>query len=163
MPKLKPSKIRRGDFIVHSAYGVGRFEGLEEQTELNEVRAPPAIDLAFSSPTRHRRPSRVAWRPPPWRQALYAALLCLAASVQVFLAIAIVELATIKNTYGDGELSVHELRAGSTNPFSSRALPSRAPSRSVSMWGWFGKSWCTTMSSFPRVPLSMVTATWPFP
>ena len=25
--KLKPSKIRAGDFIVHSAYGIGRFEG----------------------------------------------------------------------------------------------------------------------------------------
>mmetsp|Transcript_31408 Transcript_31408/g.98457 ORF Transcript_31408/g.98457 Transcript_31408/m.98457 type:complete len:576 (-) Transcript_31408:63-1790(-) len=27
---LKPSKIRKGDFVVHSAYGIGRFDGVFE-------------------------------------------------------------------------------------------------------------------------------------
>jgi len=28
--KLKPSKIRKGDFIVHASYGIGRFDGVFE-------------------------------------------------------------------------------------------------------------------------------------
>lgn len=37
MPKLKPSKIRRGDFIVHSAYGVGRFEGVYNNPRIGKM------------------------------------------------------------------------------------------------------------------------------
>ena len=61
--------------------------------------------------------------------------------------------------------AVHELLAGVTKPRSSRALPSRASSRSVSMWGWFGKSWCTTMPIGPitliRPTPTMSTDHWP--
>ena len=33
LPKLKPSKIRRGDYIVHQDYGIGRFEGLHQMRQ----------------------------------------------------------------------------------------------------------------------------------
>ena len=50
---LKPSKIRKGDFVVHSAYGIGRFDGVFEglmrrgerivkQKYLKERPLPPA-------------------------------------------------------------------------------------------------------------------------
>ena len=31
---LKPSKIQRGDFVIHKRYGVGRFEGLFQKREI---------------------------------------------------------------------------------------------------------------------------------
>lgn len=36
--KLKPSRIRRGDYVIHQSYGVGRFEGLHQLHQ--KVQAP---------------------------------------------------------------------------------------------------------------------------
>eukprot|EP00966_Prymnesium_polylepis_P106832 2473339-Prymnesium_polylepis.1 len=33
LPKLKPSTIRRGDYIVHQDYGIGQFEGLHQMRQ----------------------------------------------------------------------------------------------------------------------------------
>ena len=37
LAKLKPSRIRRGDYVVHQSYGVGRFEGVHQM--LQKVQA----------------------------------------------------------------------------------------------------------------------------
>ena len=31
---LKPSKIQRGDYVIHKAFGIGRFEGLYKKREI---------------------------------------------------------------------------------------------------------------------------------
>ncbi|KAL1520573.1 hypothetical protein AB1Y20_022149 [Prymnesium parvum] len=33
LPSLKPSRIRKGDFVVHQDYGIGRFEGLHQMQQ----------------------------------------------------------------------------------------------------------------------------------
>ena len=39
---LKPSKIQRGDYVIHKAFGIGRFEGLYKKREITiQVTAPP--------------------------------------------------------------------------------------------------------------------------
>ena len=31
---LAPSKIQRGDYVIHKAFGIGRFEGLYKKREI---------------------------------------------------------------------------------------------------------------------------------
>jgi len=37
LPKIPPSKIRRGDYVVHASYGIGLFEGVYQTTDFTTL------------------------------------------------------------------------------------------------------------------------------